>query len=252
VAFFAVAVHAPADPVIEIQATDRANNSTRVRLRTKVFERRFPAERLSLSQRFFDRVIPGLSEKVGVSAPSNLEAFQIINREVRNHDEQRIQSLVVGSDALRHWSEPFVQLPNSKVMSRFAEHRRYFSGSEEISEATHYGFDLASHAAADVVAANRGRVIFAADLGIYGNCMLVDHGLGITTLYAHLTDFAVEVGEMVERKQVLGRTGTTGLAGGDHLHFAMLVGGTYVDPLEWWDARWIKSHVEVRLAASGR
>jgi murein DD-endopeptidase MepM/ murein hydrolase activator NlpD len=251
VAFFAVAVHAPADPVIEIQATDPANNLTSIRLRAKVFERKFPEERLSLSKNFFDRVMPSLSEKVGVSAPSTLEAFQIINREVRNHNEERIQTLVATSDAERHWSEPFVQLPNSKVMSRFAEQRRYFSGSDEISQATHYGFDLASRAAADVIAANRGRVVFAGELGIYGNCVLVDHGLGITTLYAHLTDFAVRVGEMVERKQTLGRTGTTGLAGGDHLHFAILVGGTYVDPLEWWDARWIQSHVEVKLAATG-
>jgi murein DD-endopeptidase MepM/ murein hydrolase activator NlpD len=101
-----------------------------------------------------------------------------------------------------------------------------------------------------VLAANRGRVLFAGELGIYGNCVLLDHGLGITTLYGHFSDIAVAVGETVERRQVLGRTGATGLAGGDHLHFAILVGGTYVDPLEWWDASWIKSHVEVKLAAS--
>lgn len=252
VAFFAVAVHAPADPKIEIQVTDHAGNRTNVRLRTKVFERKFPEERISLSKDFFDRVVSPLSEKVGVSAPSDLEAFQIINRDVRSHNEQKIYSLVAASDAQRHWSKPFLQLPNSKVMSRFAEQRRYFSGNEEISQATHYGFDLASYVAADVIAANRGRVLFADELGIYGNCILVDHGLGLTTLYAHLTDFAVQVGEMVERSQVLGRTGATGLAGGDHLHFAILVGGTYVDPLEWWDANWLKSHVEVKLASSDR
>ncbi len=250
VAFFAVGVHAQANPKIEIEATDRAGNRATARLNTKVFERRFPEERLSLSDRFFERVVPPLAEKVGVSAGSNLEAFQIINRDIRARDEEQIQSLVKSSDAEKHWSKPFVQLPNSKVMSRFAEQRRYFSGSDEISQATHYGFDLASRAAADVVAANRGRVLFAGELGIYGNCLLIDHGLGITTLYAHLTDFAAQVDELVERKQVVGRTGTTGLAGGDHLHFAILIGGTYVDPLEWWDPQWIKSHVGARLAAS--
>jgi murein DD-endopeptidase MepM/ murein hydrolase activator NlpD len=249
VVFFAVAVHSPANPKIEIEATDHAGNQTRVRLRAKVFERRFPEERLSLSDRFFERVIPPLAEKVGVSAPSNQEAFQLINRDVRAQNEEQIQTLVEQSDAQRHWSKTFIQLPNSKVTSRFAEHRRYFRGEQEISSATHYGFDLASLATADVVAANRGRVLFAGELGIYGNCLLVDHGLGLTTLYAHLTDFAVQVGEMVERRQVLGRTGSTGLAGGDHLHFAILIGGTYVDPLEWWDASWIKNHVEVKLAA---
>ena len=95
-------------------------------------------------------------------------------------------------------------------------------------------------------------MIFADDLGIYGNCVLIDHGMGITSLYGHLTDFAVKAGDMVERGQSVGRTGATGLAGGDHLHFAILVGGTYVDPLEWWDARWIQSHVEVKLASRSR
>ncbi|MCP4036782.1 MAG: M23 family metallopeptidase [bacterium] len=252
VALFAVAVHAPTDPEIRVEATDLAGNTSTASLNTRVFERKFPEERLSLSKRFFDRVIPPLAELVGVSAPTNVAAFQLINRDIRARDEARIQELVEQSDADRYWSKPFTQLPNSKVMSRFAEQRRYFDGDSEISQATHYGFDLASRAAASVTAANRGRVLFAGDLGIYGNCVLVDHGLGIITLYAHLTDFAVAVGDMVERGQSLGRTGTTGLAGGDHLHFAILVGGTYVDPLEWWDARWIQSHVEVKLASITR
>lgn len=251
IAFFAVEVHAPANPQITLQATDLSGNTTTTNLRVKVFERKFPEERLSLSQRFFDGVIPPLAKKVDVSEPDNVKAFQRINREVRAANEVRIQELVAASDPVRHWSQAFVQLPGSKVMSRFAEQRRYFTGKEEISQATHYGFDLASRAAADVVAANSGRVVFAEDLGIYGNCVLVDHGLGIISLYAHLTDFAVKPGERVERRQTLGRTGATGLAGGDHLHFAILIGGSYVDPLEWWDARWIQSHVEVKIGALG-
>jgi murein DD-endopeptidase MepM/ murein hydrolase activator NlpD len=135
-------------------------------------------------------------------------------------------------------------------MSRFAEQRRYFTEGNEISQATHYGFDLASHAQASIGAANRGRVVFAGDLGIYGNCVLVDHGMGMTSLYAHLTEITVQADQFVERNQSVGTSGATGLAGGDHLHFAILVGGTYVDPLEWWDANWIKSHVDARLQAS--
>jgi len=249
VAFFAVAVHAPGDPQIRVEATDIAGNTSTAPLNVRLFERKFAQERLSLSKRFFNRVIPPLAQASNVSAPTNVEAFQVINRDIRARDEARIQELVATSDAERHWSESFTQLPNSKVMSRFAEQRRYFDGNREISQATHYGFDLASHAAATVTAANRGRVLFANDLGIYGNCILVDHGLGITSLYAHLSDFSVAVGDLVERNQPLGRTGATGLAGGDHLHFAILVGGTYVDPLEWWDSRWIQSHVEVKLAS---
>ncbi|MFP8871333.1 MAG: M23 family metallopeptidase [Myxococcota bacterium] len=250
VAFFAVAVNAPRNPKIEYEATDAAGNVGRANLRAKVFERNFSEERLYLSDKFFDRVVPPLAESVGVSAPTNVAAFQLINSEVRAKNEERIQSLIENSDPVKHWTKSFTQFANSKVMSRFAEQRRYFTEGNEISQATHYGFDLASHAKASIGAANRGRVFFAGDLGIYGNCVLVDHGMGLTSLYAHLSEITVQADQFVERNQSVGTSGATGLAGGDHLHFAILIGGTYVDPLEWWDANWIKSHVDARLQAS--
>ena len=88
------------------------------------------------------------------------------------------------------------------------------------------------------------------DLGIYGNCVVIDHGLGIASLYGHLSQIGVAVGDDVTKGQPLGLSGETGLAGGDHLHFAFLVGQTYVDPLEWWDQKWVRSHVDVRLERS--
>jgi murein DD-endopeptidase MepM/ murein hydrolase activator NlpD len=252
IAFFAVPVDAPSKPKVMIEAVDHAGNRSQVPLRARVFERRFPEERLNLSERFFERVIPPLAEKLGVEAESNVAAFQHINRIVRAENETRIQQLIEGSASERYWTGAFGQLRNSKVMSRFAEQRRYFHGEDEISQATHYGFDLASRAGADITAANAGKVIFADDLGIYGGCVLVDHGMGLTTLYAHLSVINVEPGQMVEKGEAMGSSGTTGLAGGDHLHFAVMIGGTYVDPLEWWDGRWIESHVEVRFPKSAR
>ena len=60
----------------------------------------------------------------------------------------------------------------------------------------------------------------------------------------------MSVGDSVEKGDRLGRSGATGLAGGDHLHFATLVGGTYVEPLEWWDPLWVRTHVEARIEPS--
>jgi murein DD-endopeptidase MepM/ murein hydrolase activator NlpD len=71
--------------------------------------------------------------------------------------------------------------------------------------------------------------------------------MGITSLYGHLSRIDVKEGEDVAQGQTLGLSGQTGLAGGDHLHFAILVGDTYVDPVEWWDAKWVQSHVEAQL-----
>jgi murein DD-endopeptidase MepM/ murein hydrolase activator NlpD len=135
------------------------------------------------------------------------------------------------------------------VTSVFAERRSYFVDGNQVSEATHYGYDLAATANTPVTAGNTGRVSFAGLLGIYGNCVLVDHGMGITSLYAHLSRIDVKEGEMVSTGQTLGLSGQTGLAGGDHLHFAILVGDSYVDPVEWWDAKWVESHVESQLRA---
>ena len=86
-------------------------------------------------------------------------------------------------------------------------------------------------------------------LGIYGNCVIIDHGMGVQSLYGHLSSFDVKVGDTVTRGQIVGRSGMTGLAGGDHLHFTMLVGGRMVNPVEWWDPHWI--HGPRRAEAQG-
>jgi murein DD-endopeptidase MepM/ murein hydrolase activator NlpD len=145
------------------------------------------------------------------------------------------------------WNGAFAQLANSKVTSRFAEFRTYTVDGQTISTARHYGFDLASTSGAPITASNDGVVLFADSLGIYGNCVIVDHGLSLSSLYAHLSRIDATVGQSVKRNDQLGLSGATGLAGGDHLHFAILVGETYVDPMEWWDPRWVKSHVAVRM-----
>jgi murein DD-endopeptidase MepM/ murein hydrolase activator NlpD len=251
-ALFAIPIDAPASPQVGIIATDLVGNESHAPFPARVFERKFSKDPIRLSTRFLENVIPDLASSLGVDASDRVAAFQQINSEVRARNEEQIREEIAGSGDTRHWAGAFEQLRNSKVTSRFAEHRTYLVEGEEVSQATHYGFDLASNAAAPITASNAGVVLFAGELGIYGNCVLIDHGQGLVTLYGHLSQLDVAPGERVEKSQPLGRSGATGLAGGDHLHFAILVGGTYVDPLEWWDPRWVKTHVEVRLAPSSR
>ncbi|WP_239027828.1 M23 family metallopeptidase [Geomonas subterranea] len=96
-------------------------------------------------------------------------------------------------------------------------------------------------------AANRGRVVWADDLGIYGQCVIIDHGLGLQTLYGHLSRIAVKEGEEVRKGDIIGDTGDTGLAGGDHLHFGVMISGQEVNPIEWWDPTWIRNNVTGKL-----
>jgi murein DD-endopeptidase MepM/ murein hydrolase activator NlpD len=247
VALYAVPRDAPEGPKIQVVAEDAAGNRTAAGWPVVFQERRFSEDRIDLGPAFLERKVPELAEAFDIRASDAVAAFQEINTRVRAADEKRVREVVAQTAPEPLWQGPFLQWANSEVTSRFAEHRRYFVGEQQVSEAIHYGYDLATLAGAPVTASNAGRVIYAADLGIYGNCVVIDHGLGLASLYGHLASFAVGVGDRVEKNQVVGRSGATGLAGGDHLHFAILTGGTYVEPKEWWDAKWVREKVDSQL-----
>ena len=135
-------------------------------------------------------------------------------------------------------------------MSSFADRRTYYYGGREVDRQTHLGFDLASVSHADVPASNGGLVVLAGYFGIYGNTVVVDHGYGLMSLYAHLSSIDVAKGDRVERGTRLGQSGATGLAGGDHLHFSFLLHGVPVRPIEWWDGHWIEDRLKRKLGNS--
>lgn len=249
VALFAVPRDAPPNPAIRVVAVDEAGNRTALGWDTRLQEREFEQIRIDLGGSFLSSKVPELAGSLGIRVEDPIAAFQRINSETRAANERRIREIVATSSPERYWRGAFQQLRNSAVTSVFAEHRDYFAGGEKVSEAVHYGYDLASTAGAPVTAANAGRVLFTGSLGIYGNSVILDHGLGVTSLYAHLSRIDVSEGDLLEKDQELGRSGASGLAGGDHLHFAVLVGDTYVDPKEWWDPKWVREHVEARLLA---
>jgi len=94
-------------------------------------------------------------------------------------------------------------------------------------------------------------VAFTGDLGLYGNAVIIDHGLGLFTLYGHMSQIDVKVGDAVAKRAILGNTGETGFAGGDHLHFGVYLDGVAVLPVEWWDAKWITDNVTPKLEGRG-
>jgi murein DD-endopeptidase MepM/ murein hydrolase activator NlpD len=180
-------------------------------------------------------------------SPDMLAAFLKVNGELRKINANQIAAFAAKTSASKMWDGPFVQLGNSQVEASFADRRTYVYKGKEIDQQTHLGFDLAVTEHVPVAAANAGTVLNASWLGIYGNCVILDHGMGVQSLYAHLMSFDVKVGDTVTRGQIIGRSDSTGLAGGDHLHFTMLVAGRMVNPVEWWDAHWIADRVERKL-----
>jgi murein DD-endopeptidase MepM/ murein hydrolase activator NlpD len=247
-AFYAVPTDAPSPPRPEVVAVDAAGNERTARWPLQVKERALPEATVQLPASFLEEKVPDLARAANVPTDDLTAAFQEVNTRVRSENERRIREIASRTAPERLWQGPFQQWANSQVTSRFAERRTYLVDGKGVSQATHFGYDLATTAGAPITAANSGRVLHAGDLGIYGNCVIVDHGLGVVSLYGHLSSLEVQEGDAVEKGSVLGRSGDTGLAGGDHLHFAILVGDAYVDPVEWWDEKWVREKIDEKLA----
>jgi len=258
IAFFALLPDQPPSTPIALFARDEAGNESSALFVDQVFQKSFKRSRIELDEKFLQRVVPEIlnhSPELKLAQPAApadmLPAFLRINGELRRMNAERIAALTAATSTSRLWDGPFVQLGNSQVEAGFADQRTYIYGGKEVDRQVHLGFDLAVTSAIPVVAANAGTVVNASWLGIYGNCVVIDHGMGVATLYGHLSSFDVKTGEMVKKGQPIGKSGMTGLAGGDHLHFTVLVQGRAVNPVEWWDAHWIEDRVNRKLAEAG-
>jgi len=129
-------------------------------------------------------------------------------------------------DPKRQWSGKFQAPVVARVSDVFGT-RRIFNGE---TRSTHEGFDYAVPAGTPVSAVNGGTILLARSLFFEGNCVVLDHGQGLLTLYLHLSEFKVKEGEQVVRGQVIGVSGGTGRATGPHLHVAVRWQGVYVNP----------------------
>ena len=254
-AFFALLYDQPLNTPIVAFARDEAGNQAKASFVDNVFEKPFKKSRIEIDDKFMNKTVPDIVEhspelKMAPPAqdsPEMLQAFLRVNGELRKSNAQEIAAMAAKTSPSRLWEGTFVQLGNSQVEASFADRRTYVYKGKEIDQQTHLGFDLAVTEHVPVAAANAGTVLNASWLGIYGNCVILDHGMGVQSLYAHLMSFDVKVGDKVTRGQIVGRSDSTGLAGGDHLHFTMLVGGRMVNPVEWWDAHWIADRVDRKL-----
>ena len=225
-----------------LTAVDAAGNSRQQSLDVNKLRRNFREDVLNISDGFLRAKMPYF-EQYFPGQMDDLERFLKVNKELRADNNRTIKEIGLRSEPARLWSGVFLRMPGTQAMARFADHRKYKHGDQIIDEQTHLGQDLASVRNDVVPAGNGGRVAFADSLGIYGLTVILDHGQGLMTLYSHLSEFAVREGDTVSKGQALGKTGTTGMAGGDHLHFGVLVSGLPVEPIEWWDAAWIENRI---------
>jgi len=226
-------------------ATDMAGNQNIRALPTRLKMIKYSTSSININDQFINRVVSPLLNETNLTDPAG--AFKKVNEELRQQSLNKLVEISEQTEPEILWEGSFLQLKNSKVMARYGDRRTYFYDGAPISKSVHLGYDLASLENAPVEAANSGIVRFAEDLSIYGNTVIIDHGLGFMSLYGHLASIAVREGQKVSKGEIIARTGATGLAGGDHLHFGLLMHGYEVSPLYWWDPHWIRVNVTDNL-----
>jgi murein DD-endopeptidase MepM/ murein hydrolase activator NlpD len=254
IAFFVLGYDQDRDAAISVFARDVAGNQATSPVEHRVTPRPFAKSRIEINDAFLQRVVPAIAQNTSgadIDTSDLVKGFLTINRDLRRQNNDTIAKLAAKTRPEMMWRDAFSQLGNTSIQSRFADYRTYFNNGNEIDQQVHLGFDLASLQQAPVTASNRGEVIFADYLGIYGNCVILDHGLGVQSLYAHLSTIDTRVGDVVDKGQTLGRTGSTGLAGGDHLHFTLLVNGVATSPIEMWDPQWMEDRVFRKIREAG-
>jgi murein DD-endopeptidase MepM/ murein hydrolase activator NlpD len=254
IAFFALRHDQDLKTPIRVFARDEAGNLARADFEYRVFPKPFKKSRIEVNEQLLDQVVPTILEGTKEINPQGepIQKFVAVNSELRQKNNAKIASFAKQTSPELLWGGTvFHAFQNTGVQSAFADYRTYVYQGKEVDQQVHLGFDLASFQTVPIVAANRGKVLFADELGIYGNTVILDHGMGVQSLYAHLSSFDVKVGDTVAKEQPVGRSGRTGMALGDHLHFTMLVNGQMVNPVEWWDGHWIEDRILRKIRAAG-
>ncbi len=237
-----------------LTAQDLAGNVVNRGFYHYIRDRNFKSDVLEISDGFLESKMPDFNlgdPEAGFSSAKNplLEKFMYVNKELREKNIKTILEIPQETIGKIRWTGTFDRLAGAATRSGFGDRRSYKYAGKEVGRSVHLGIDLASLAHAPIGAANAGRVIMAQFEGIFGNTVMIDHGFGLVSLYSHLNEISVGTGDEVAKGDIVGTTGMTGLAGGDHLHFSMIVHNTFVNPLEWWDSTWIKHNITSKIEA---
>ena len=242
---FAMPWDEPLDARIFVYATNPTGAVGQATFWYKTFPKKFRTRDIELTDEFLNHAVNDIDPS---GSGTLIDRFLRINRDMRVRNNQQLSEMKSDTEPRWLWTQPFFAILGARE-SMFADKRNYIYKGKQVDQQVHLGFDIAGTQHMTIPAANDGRIIWADRLGIYGNCIVIDHGYGLQTIYGHLSEFLVKKGDRVKREQPIGKSGMTGLAGGDHLHFSMQAAGVQVNPIEWWDAHWIHDRIWSKVPA---
>jgi hypothetical protein len=236
----------PGNVVPVVYARNAAGAEATASVTVTIKPKKFRARDFELTDALAEKLVHSV-DSGGTLAPGKdlLARFLFINGPMRRRNNQQLADLRLQTEEKILWTGAFLHW--GKEEANFADLRNYVYHGQKVDQQVHLGFDLSDVAHGPVFAANNGRVVWAQDLGIYGNCIVLDHGYSVQSIYGHLSEIGVKAGDWVDKGKRIGVAGETGLAGGIHVHFGMQVDGVQVNPREWWDEHWIHDHVLIRL-----
>jgi murein DD-endopeptidase MepM/ murein hydrolase activator NlpD len=198
----------PGDHELEIQVLPPGNPLMRRHDNLHVVSKDYGVERLQL--------------------PENMVTLDAATLKRVRREQARFSALWNKQSPDRHWTKPFTLPVPGKRLSPFGLRRII----NDEPKSPHCGLDLRAALGDPVEAANSGRVALVGDFFFSGNAVVIDHGLGMYTMYFHLSQLKVSQGDRVEQGSIIGLAGATGRASGPHLHWGARLGGARIDPLE--------------------
>ncbi|MBO7476162.1 MAG: M23 family metallopeptidase, partial [Campylobacter sp.] len=232
----------------DVVATDKAGNVSNSQIRYFYADKKYKISNIALTQKFIDGKVSELVE-IYAQNPSKLEGidkFKFVNEVLREENGKLIKNATskIHEEKFDKFEiRAFAPLKNAAAVASYGDHRIYSWQGEKLSESWHMGLDLASTAAAPIIESNYGVVVETTENGIYGLNIVVYYGFGLYGIYAHCTNSNVSIGDQVKPGDILGNTGATGFAFGDHLHFGTIVQGVETRPEEWMDPKWMKDNI---------
>jgi len=248
IALIAWPMNIPTFEKINLIVDDMADNKTISKVPFYIQKKKFKTDNIKLSKNFIQNISVNVLEQSFEPIPNDIkDIFVYSNTVLRAKNIKTIEEAVKKNSSFDRVDSfninAFKRLRGSKTVAQYGEKRHYYLDGKEINEAWHLGIDWASVKKAPIRSSNDGIVIFKNYLGLYGNSIIIDHGMGLSTLYAHTSSQNVDFGESISKNQKIANTGSTGAVFGDHLHFGVLVQGVEVNPIEWMDKNWIKVRI---------
>lgn len=230
-----------------IIAQDKAGNARRFGINFMLYNRNYRTSNLPLKQAFIDGKITEIIENENIRALDSFEdeiaRFRYVNESIRAKDSRKIADKILNMERDFGAIDVFKPTNGARVVGLFGDNRKFSFNRMDAGESYHLGIDLAGLKNMPVIASNDGVVVLSEELGIHGNAVVIEHGFGIASLYAHLSESLVKEGDNVKKGDIIAKTGASGLAFGDHLHFSVLLQGVPSISNEWMDSRWLKTHI---------